>query len=650
MTICYPMPFVTAVLLLLLAGCALAALLWLRRKHRQNERLFRAQFDLGNIGIAITAPDKRWRRVNPCLCAMLGYSEIELQGMTWDALTPPEELAADLVQFERVLAGEIDAYDLDKSFRRRDGSEIFVHIRVACSRCQGKVDYFILSVLDISEHKEAYSALARLNMDLERRVSERTAQLEERNQQLTVALKAAEAANLAKSVFLANMSHELRTPLNAVIGFSRLLAEAGKLNGEEKQHLEIINRAGNHLLTLINDILELSRIEAGRLQLHLAPTRLPELLTDIADLLRERAEQSGLRLELDLEGIPENVHCDGVKLKQVLINLLGNAIKFTAQGQITLHVRGQCTGEAHLLDFAVSDSGRGIAPQDQARIFEPFVQLDPASQSTGTGLGLTICRQYLRLMGSDLTLASTPGTGTTFRFQLKLRGAHQREKAPRRSFINPRLAEADRGRRILIVDDTPEARLLLVSLLAPLGFALAEAEDGEVAVRRWLEFAPELILMDWRMPVCDGLAATRVIRADTSRAQPRIAILTANAFNEDRETALAAGADDYLRKPLESEALFELLERQLQLHFQTDAPPAAAASTSLGAAELAALPADLRSELGNAVKELNQSKVFAALRPLENSAPALAAAIRERAEHFQFRSLWQWLAGEKTEI
>lgn len=628
----------------------LAALREAKENLRQSEFLFRSQFDLSNIGMAITAPDRHWLRVNPCLCAMLGYSESELQQKTWSELTHPDDLAADLDLYERTLRGEIDRYELEKRFRRHDGGDLSVHLTVACFRQDGRTEYFIISVLDISEHKEAYQALARLNMELEGRVAERTAQLEETNLHLTHALSAAEAANLAKSIFLANMSHELRTPLNAVIGFSRLMVGSDNLSSDEKRNLEIINRAGNHLLTLINDVLELSKIEAGRIQLNEEQIDLPEMLGDIVDLLRERAEQSGLQLRLDVSGLPATVRCDGIKLKQILINLLGNAIKFTAGGCITLEVRAGEAGERHSrIDFAVIDTGPGIALDDQQRIFEPFVQLGAPTSAAGTGLGLTICRQYLRLMGSELALQSTPGQGAAFRFTLNLPVAQALTASARKNGEHFTLAPEYQGKRILIVEDTEDARLLISSLLEPMGFVVAEAGDGLEALDQLETFAPDLILMDWRMPRLDGIAATRQIRSQGGITQPRIVMLTANAFEEDRLAALAAGADDYLRKPLDGDSLFTVLENQLGIRFAPQPPEHGPRVTAAapGPEAMATLPETLRAELRIAVKELNQAKILEALRPVAESHPALFAHIAHLAEEFHFQKLWQLLDGDR---
>ena len=270
---------------------------------------------------------------------------------------------------------------------------------------------------DITAHREAELELLRHRHHLEELVAERTSAL-------SVAVSQAQAANRAKSTFLANMSHELRTPLNSVIGFSRLMAASPNMQDDEKRNLAIIHRSGNHLLTLINEILELSKGEAGRLQAQTAVVALAPLLQEVMDMLGMRAEQQGLALQLDCADLPAAVLLDATRLRQVLLNLMSNAVKFAGGGKITLRVRGERRADATWrLSFAVSDTGIGIAAEDQQRIFEPFVQADSAGPKDGTGLGLAISREFVQLMKGELTVESTPGQGATFRFSIPAQAA-----------------------------------------------------------------------------------------------------------------------------------------------------------------------------------------------------------------------------------
>jgi len=469
----------------------------------------------------------------------------------------------------------------------------------------------------------------------------------ERTQALRAALQQADAANQSKSVFLSNMSHELRTPLNAVIGFSRLMSKAGTLNEHDQGSVEIINRSGNHLLTLINDVLELSKIEAGHVQLQEEVCDLGLLVQDVHDMLRARAEQAGLTLVLQARDLPaKGVRVDSTKLRQVLINLMGNAIKFTREGGVTLRVQGHSADALRMgIDFEVSDTGIGIALEDQDNIFKPFVQMVTHATAAGTGLGLTITKQYLQMLGGELVLVSTPGKGSTFRFTLFLPLADlQPATVPVGEVLG--LAPADRHKRILIVEDDADSRQLLNQLLLPLGFVLASAVDGLEAVAQAASFAPDLIIMDWRMPRLNGLEATRQIRAQAGPRAPKVVMLTASAFEEQRQEAMAAGISDFLRKPLQEEDLYAALETQLGLQFQRRSPLADASMPQDGftvcAAAIAELPEALRADLHQAAEELNPEKLQDVLARIEPDHPALALGIANMAKKFLYQELWEF--------
>ena len=330
----------------------------------------------------------------------------------WNRVMLPEDVVGANKAVGAALAGQ---GEFDHEFRIAwpDGTVRFIKAAAITFRDpQGRPLRMVGTNYDITEHKEAELELLRHRHNLEQLVDQRTIDLSD-------AVTQAEEANRAKSVFLANMSHELRTPLNAVIGFSRLMADSLHMLPEEKRNLAIIHRAGSHLLTLINDILELSKLEAGRQRLQTAPCALAELLQEVMDLVSMRAGQGGVRLRLDCADLPATAGIDGTKLRQVLINLLSNAIKFAPQGEVGLRARGVARdGQRWDLHFAVSDNGIGIAPADQARIFEPFIQAEGVAASEGTGLGLTISREFVRLMGGALTLESAPGRGARFSFTL----------------------------------------------------------------------------------------------------------------------------------------------------------------------------------------------------------------------------------------
>ncbi|MQA39242.1 ATP-binding protein [Rugamonas aquatica] len=478
---------------------------------------------------------------------------------------------------------------------------------------------------DVTASRVAEQELRRHRIHLEDLVAERT-------NALSVAVLQAQAANQAKSIFLANMSHELRTPLNSVIGFSRLMADSKNMLPEEKRNLAIIHRSGQHLLTLINDILELSKIEAGRAVLQTEVVGLEDMLQEVMDMVSMRAGQTGVELELDAAGLPPGARVDGTKLRQVLLNLMSNAVKFTVQGKVTLRVRGAMRnaqkGNRCELEFEVIDNGPGISPADQARIFEPFIQAEGPGAHEGTGLGLTISREFVQLMGGELTVQSAPGAGATFRFAISVQVA---DGAPDNGDDEvAALAPPQRGRRILVADDNADGCALLESLLQPLGFDVAVVGDGAQALAMVDVWHPDLVFMDWRMPALDGLSATRQIRANTAGPQPKVVVLTASAFAEEREEALGAGADEFMRKPVEQDQLYAVLEQQLGLQFlRRHHNPRQALPSPLSRDDLGLLDPALRLQLKTALQELNLARVALLLAPL----PEELGEVVERIEH-----------------
>lgn len=337
--------------------------------------------------------------------------------MIWRASLLPQDIAPTK-QALRAALKEGHAFTHEYRIVWPDQSIRYIKVDAVLFRDgDGRPMRLVGSNYDITAHREAELELLRHRHHLEELVAERTGAL-------SVAVNQAQAANRAKSVFLANMSHELRTPLNSVIGFSRLMADSVHMQADEKRNLAIIHRSGKHLLNLINEILELSKGEAGKLSTQCEVVALAPLLQEVMDMLEMRAEQHGLPLRLDCAGLPPAAHLDGTRLRQVLLNLMTNAVKFAGRGTITLRARGTCLGgDDWKLDFAVIDTGAGIALADQQRIFEPFVQADSDGPKDGTGLGLAISREFVGLMQGALTVESTPGQGATFRFAIPARAA-----------------------------------------------------------------------------------------------------------------------------------------------------------------------------------------------------------------------------------
>ena len=400
-------------------------------------------------------------------------------------------------------------------------------------------------------------------------------QVVERTHALAGALQQAQAANRAKSVFLSNMSHELRTPLNAVIGLSRLMVKSAHLSEKDRGNLETINSSGTHLLSLINDVLELSKIESGRQELQEQEVDLPGLIREVAGMLRPRAEEAGLQFVVNVRDLPAMVRIDAVKLRQILINLLGNAIKFTPQGRVSLDVIGSPPEEQRVrVEFVVSDSGVGIPAAEHQRIFEPFVQLVTHATQSGTGLGLTITRQYLHMLGSELALDSTPGKGTTFRFVLTLSLASAAADVLPRCADNALDSELDAleqalrakhaGARLLLAEDNPTNREIALEWLHAAALNVDTAADGLEAIEMVRQNPYDLILMDMRMPRLDGVAATQAIRTLPDAAAIPIVAMTANVFEEHRRECFAAGMNDFIAKPVDAALLYATLLKWLK--------------------------------------------------------------------------------------
>ncbi|MBD1865377.1 MULTISPECIES: PAS domain S-box protein [Trichocoleus] len=485
---------------------------------------------------------------------------------------------------------------------------------------------------------------------------------------LRIAKEAAEAANRSKSIFLANMSHELRTPLNAILGFTQLMERDPALTDQQEESLEIINRSGEHLLNLINDVLEMSKIEAGRMTLHPTAFNLHQLLYTLQEMFQIRAEAKQLSLQFELApDLPPYVLIDEGKLRQVLINLLSNAVKFTDRGEVRLRAsiqtENRAAGVSYHLCVAVEDTGSGIAPEEIDSLFQPFVQTTSGTQAReGTGLGLTISRQFVQLMGGELTVSSTIAQGSSFQFWVPLTLAAlpvESAQATARGRVL-RLAPNQPTYRVLVVDDRPENCKFIEQLLQMVGFETALATNGQEAIAQWQSWQPHLIWMDMRMPVMDGYEATRQIRRLEATAPVRahrtvIIALTASAFEEQRATILASGCDDLVRKPFREQVIFDKIAAYLGAEYlyepaKTDAELAkrfaaiGARSTSnslpriqnVKCEDLRIMPLAWIAELHTAATRVNANLVLQLLEQIPQNHSRLANSLKDLVKHYRF--------------
>jgi len=494
----------------------------------------------------------RFTFVNAAVKHILGYCPEEMIDRTISDFKPPEQLPKDNEIFQRMLNGE-SVFQYETIQLAKDNRPINLRLNSIVVRdSEGNILEITGTASDITQSKKAEAALQQ-------------------------AKEVADAANKAKSEFLSKMSHELRTPLNAILGFTQVLARDSSLSHIQQEQIGIISRSGEHLLTLINDVLEMSKIEAGQITLNPTSFDLYHLLHSLEEMLKLKADSKGLQLSLHINSnIPQYVKTDESKLRQVLINLLGNAIKFTANGSVTLRVaaisakqKSPTDNEPRTITFEVEDTGHGIAPTEVDSLFEAFVQTDAGRKSQeGTGLGLPISRQFVQLMGGDITVSSTLNRGTIFSFDIQISSPEMAEVQPRQSRRRVIGLEPNQpSYRILVVDDKWESRLLLVHLLEPLGLEVREAANGQEAITIWETWKPHLIWMDMQMPVIDGYEATRQIKGKIQEEATVIVALTASAFEEERAIVLSSGCDDFVSKPFQEEVIFAKMAEHLGVQY-----------------------------------------------------------------------------------
>jgi PAS domain S-box-containing protein len=696
---------------------------------RQSEEKFSRAFRSSPSAITLTRlSDGCHIEVNDSFCHFTGYTHEEIIGHTVLDLNLWVQWE-DRIQLFEILQekGKIHNYEFD--FRTKSGVIRTALLSAELINLNGQTCVIAVSQ-DISDRKQVEAALKE-------------------------AKEVAERANRAKSEFLANMSHELRTPLNAILGFAQLLTRDSSLKPEQRESIEIINRSGEHLLALINDVLQMSKIEVGKVTLDQHSFDLYHLLDSLEVMFQLPAQQKGLQLIFDrAPDLPEYIQTDESKLRQVLINLLGNAIKFTSSGGITLRVIrelnvgrlkvecfnqlqvetlnversnqasdlpfGNTYGEQPLnlqpstlqpvtLHFEVEDTGPGIAPEEIDTIFEAFTQTATGRKSQeGTGLGLPISRKFVQLMGGEITVNSTLGKGTIFKFDVEVSlgsAAENQRLQPTRQVIA--LEPGQPNYRILVVDDVKESRLLLVKLLASVGFSVQEAVNGQEALDQWNAFQPHLIWMDMRMPVMNGYETTKQIRkAELTRINDEkssglksqrpllnhqtdnflhpgqrqgaaltsvtldtstvIIALTASAFEEERHLVLSAGCDDFVRKPYQESVIFEKMAQYLGVRYVYEEPTPLQRTRQVAAqggaqggtvdssfvlqpSSFQVMPPEWVNQLYQAAGCVNDEEIFRLIEQIPPCHALLAKAIANSIKNFRYDRLIDLIEAARTQ-
>ncbi|MBU1567334.1 MAG: response regulator [Proteobacteria bacterium] len=540
-------------------------------KLRATQKKYRAIFDNAIEGFYQTTPDGRFVTANSAMAHNIGYDTPE--EMISDITDISQQLYVDNRDreiFLEILQENGFVAGFETRFHRRDGTVIWVseHARIVRDS-EGGIRYIEGTASDITHVKEAEEELKRYREHLEDLVEKRTVQLEDAVTNLSLARDAADAANRAKSMFLANMSHEIRTPMNAVLGFAQLLARDPSLSPQAHSKVTTIMKSGDHLLSIINEILEMSRIEAGKVEVHTESIDLHGLLDDIGVMFHMRAIEKGLLFTQEsAPDLPRYIITDLSKVRQIMINLLGNAVKFTKVGSVSMRA---FSAENDRIAIEILDTGIGITSEEQEKLFLPFERTRSGEQTAGgTGLGLAISRKYAHLFGGEISVKSQPGKGSCFRFEFfapSTTTVPMSEETPHRvTAIHPGQGDF----RVLVVDDQSINRDLLRQMLEPLGFLIDEASDGQEAIEKVKQLKPHIILMDLVMPGMGGGEATRILRHTYTQESLTIIGITASAFGVEKQAFIDSGIDAYIAKPFQIQELYDVLAHHANIVFETE--------------------------------------------------------------------------------
>ena len=599
---------------------------------RLAEARYRSIFENSIEGIFQTSPDGKYLSANRSLARIYGYESIE------ELMAALTNIAGQLYvepgrrdQFVRLVHAAGAVSEFESQIYRKDGTIIWISENARAARdARGRVLYYEGTVVDITERKLAEGTLRRNRDELESRVRERTLELAASNEALQkeIAVRkraedAAAAASLAKSAFLASMSHEIRTPMNAILGYAQILERDPSLRGMHREALQTVLSSGNHLLGLIDDVLEISKIEAGRDEIRRTEFELDGLLGDVSGMFRQRCRQKGLELRVDdRTGGRCRIIGDERKLRQVLINLVGNAVKFTDKGSVTLRVRPE---ENDRYRFEVADTGIGIALEARKAIFEAFNQGPTDHQRGGSGLGLAICRQHIELMGGALDLTSSredDQTGSTFSFSLTLPASVGNVEPSAAESDSCLILAQDYSVRAVVVDDVAENRDVLARMLGQVGCQVRIAETGAEAISLMDAAPADILFIDIMMPGMDGIETARQFRRRFGAADVKLIAASASALAHERQEYLDAGFDGFLAKPVRYGQANQLLQRMLGVKFQ---PVGQAPSQDSVELTKAALPQALRDRLLTAASQYRITELRRCIEEIDRLPPESAS-------------------------